>query len=643
MSFRLDFVVIEQQQNQSRLALTLHNLSDKPLAHWSLHFTMGRWIQAQSLTRGQLEQIGSYCVLTSANDEVLQPNGHFYTEFNIGTAPFTLLDDGIIDAFVSTSHDAPLIQPIPVEITAFGLQHPEHERHNSPLEEATGICIIPKPKHLKPLGGEFKLTQHAAIAVDHIMAAGASRWLSNELECLLHDDIATRSNGNIHYQFREKLAPGAYQLLVEPDDIWLIASSESGFCHATATLLQMIPAKTSHQPDAAYRIPMAEVSDAPHFGHRGMMLDCGRHFHPLKRIKFLIDQLARYKFNVFHWHLTDDEGWRVEIDAYPELTRVGAWRGPNEAIQPQFTTIGQRYGGFYTKQDIREVISYAADRGLIVIPEVDIPGHCRAAIKSLPDLLVDPEDRSVYRSIQGYNDNILSPALKGTYIFLTKVLDEICELFPAPYVHIGADEVPKGVWTDSPACQSLMDEHGYNDPKELQGHLLRFVENHLASKGKRMMGWEEATHGDKVSKETVIFSWLSEEAGLTCAQAGYDVVMQPAQFTYLDMAQGHSAEEVGVDWAGKLPLEQVYNYQPLSQLPADDPAHQKVKGVQGALWCELVNNQSRFEYMIYPRLLAVAELGWTAPHQRDWPEFSARLNGQLQYLDKVGINYRRCE
>ncbi|GAL05885.1 beta-N-acetylhexosaminidase [Photobacterium aphoticum] len=249
---------------------------------------------------------------------------------------------------------------------------------------------------------------------------------------------------------------------------------------------------------------------------------------------------------------------------------------------PQFTTISQRYGGFYTKQDIRDVIAYASDRGITVIPEIDIPGHCRAAIRSLPDLLVDPQDRSKYRSIQGYTDNILSPALKGTYTFLTNVLDEICELFPAPYVHIGADEVPAGVWTDSPACHALMEEHGYTDPKELQGHLLRFAEQHLASKGKTMMGWEEATDGDKVSKDTVIFSWRSEEAGQKCAQAGFNVVMQPAQYTYLDLAQGFSADEAGVDWAGKLPLDHVYSYRPLADLPQDDPAHQRIKGVQGA-------------------------------------------------------------
>ena len=643
MSYRLDLTVISQSEQVSRFALTLHNLSDKPLYNWSLHFTIGRWISADSLSQGKLYQQGSYCILTPDGQAPLAPNSHFYTEFNIGTKPFTLHDDGIIDAFLNISAADEPIVPLPVEVTTIDLGQPAAEHLSSALPAAKAVNLIPAPDSLSLLQGEFRLSRGTAITTPPPVAVGCTRWLQAEMNKRLDEEIPVREQGNITYQFNEEMDEGAYHLLIEPEHVWLQAGSTSGFAHATSSLLQLIPAVPSHQADVAYALPMVDIRDQPHYTHRGLMLDCARHFHPVTRIKRLLDQLARYKFNTFHWHLTDDEGWRIEIDAYPELTRIGAWRGPNEVLQPQFTTISQRYGGYYRKQDIRDIISYAADRGLTVIPEIDIPGHCRAAIKSLPDLLVDPDDRSVYRSIQGYNDNILSPALTGTYTFLTKVLDEVCDLFPAPYIHIGADEVPAGVWTDSPACQALMQEHGYQDPKELQGHLLRFAENHLAEKGKRMMGWEEATHGDKVSKNTVIFSWLSEEAGQTCAQAGYDVVMQPAQATYLDLAQGHSADEAGVDWAGKLPLEQVYHYRPLCRLPESDPAHQRVKGVQGALWCELINNQSRFEYMLYPRLLAVAELGWAAPNQRNWPDFSARLNGQLQYLDQVGINYRRCE
>lgn len=643
MSYRLDVTVISQDEQQSCLALTLHNLSDQPLHSWSLHFAIARWINAESVTHGQLSQLGSYCILVPEDSAPLAPNAHFYTEFTINTAPLTLYDDGITEAFLSTAPCGSFIKPITVEVTTVNLAQPATERFTTPLPPARPFSLIPAPSSLTPLDGEFRLTQHTAINTPADKAAGSTRWLQAELYRLLHEEVPVRQDGNITYQYHEDLGEGAYRLLVEQDHIWLQAGSESGFAHATASLLQLIPASPGHQAQTAYTIPMVQIIDQPNYRYRGMMLDCARHFHPIPRLRFLIDHLARYKFNTFHWHLTDDEGWRLEIDAYPELTRIGAWRGPNEVIQPQFTTISHRYGGYYSKQDVRELIAYAKDRGITIIPEFDIPGHCRAAIKSLPDLLTDPDDHSTYRSIQGYPDNVLSPALKGTYTFISNVLEEICELFPSPYIHIGGDEVPSGVWSNSPACQSLMKQQGYQNPRELQGHLLRFAEEILQAKGKRMMGWEEAAEGSKVSKNTLIFSWQSEKAGLACAREGYDIIMQPAQFTYFDLAQGHSADEPGVDWAGKLTLDDTYSYRPLSQLDGSDPAHQHIHGIQAALWCELVNSQSRFEYMLYPRLLAIAEACWTRPEQRNWNDFKARLQGQLTYLDKAGINYRLCE
>ncbi|KJF94915.1 beta-N-acetylhexosaminidase [Photobacterium angustum] len=642
MSYRLDLTVIDKKENESRFALSLHNLTDTPLQNWSLHFLFNRFVRAETLSKGTISQTGSYCTLTATDN--LPANGLFYTEFTVGTAPFTLYNDGILDAFISLASTAEYIKPLKVDISTINLDQPAVERYNTPLPvEAADIALIPKPNKITQLQGSFHINQHTAISTPPTLAQGAVNWLQAELNTLLNENVSVNQQGNIHYAVNKDLVDEGYRLLIENDNVWIQANSASGFVYATSSLLQLIPSKPSHQADSTYQLPMVDINDKPHFGYRGMMLDCGRHFHPVERIKHLIDQLARYKFNTFHWHLTDDEGWRVEIDAYPELTRIGAWRGPNEVIAPQFSHIAQRYGGFYSKQEIRDVIAYAADRGIMIIPEIDIPGHCRAAILSLPDLLIDPDDKSVYRSIQNYSDNILSPALKGTYSFISNVLSEICDLFPAPFVHIGADEVPVGVWTDSPACQKFMAEHDYSDPKELQGHLLRFAEEVLEGKGKRMMGWEEATHGEKVSKNTIIFSWQSEQAGLECIQKGYDIVMQPAQATYLDLAQGYSADEAGVDWAGKLPLDKVYNYYPLSDLSEENSERKHILGIQTALWSELVNNQSRFEYMIYPRLLAVSEICWSDPKHRNWDDFKARLKGQLSYLDKAGINYRHCE
>ncbi|MEI8596573.1 beta-N-acetylhexosaminidase [Photobacterium sp. Hal280] len=638
MSYRLDLTVINQTDTESRFALTLHNLGEQALEAWSLAFILSRWIEPASVSRGVLQQIGSYCTLSASDAAALAPNSHFYTEFSIKTPPLTLHGDGVIDACLYANQQG---EALPVTVTPVNLKHPVQDRQTVALPAPKPINLIPAPASLKTLPGEFRFTRDTALAEFPDAAQGSVNWLQQELAHWLDTPLQVSSGGNIHYQARADLAEGAYHMLVEHDHIWLEASSAAGFSHATASLLQLLPAQPAHQIEHSLSVPMVEINDQPQYGHRGMMLDCARHFHSVARIKKLLDQLARYKFNTFHWHLTDDEGWRIEIEAYPALTEIGAWRGPQEQLVPQFSTVDRRYGGFYTKQQIRDIVAYAADRGIQVIPEIDIPGHCRAAIKSLPELLVDEADRSQYRSIQNYSDNILSPALPGTYTFLTTVLDEVCELFPAPFLHVGADEVPNGVWTDSPACRELMAAEGYEDPFELQGHILRFVENYLAQKGKRMLGWQEVVKGDKVSQNTIVMPWMNEQAGLDCAGNGYQVIMQPAQYTYLDLAQGHAAEEAGANWAGILPLETVYSYRPLAELEPNDPRLNQIMGIQCALWCEHVYSQARFEYLLYPRLLAVSEVCWCPPDQRDWDDFRARLHGQLHYLDRVGVNYRQ--
>jgi hexosaminidase len=370
------------------------------------------------------------------------------------------------------------------------------------------------------------------------------------------------------------------------------------------------------------------------------MLDCARHFWSVAQVKALLDQLAYYKFNTLHWHLTDDEGWRLEIKAFPELTTIGSRRGPAQPLQPQFTHLTEQYGGFYTQEQVRDIIQYASERSITVIPEIDIPGHSRAAIRSLPHLLTDPQDLSDYRSVQGYRDNVLNPALTGTYTFLDKVLEEVAELFPAPFVHIGADEVPDGVWLNSPACQHLMQEQGYSDAKELQGHLLRYAEQTLHTMGKRMLGWEEACYGNKVSQHTLIYPWQSEDSALECLRAGFDVVLQPAQYTYLDLAQDYAPGEPGVDWAGTLTLESAYRYEPLEQVPDNHPLRKQIYGIQCALWCEIIPTEERMQYMLYPRLQAIAEVAWCQKQRKNWPDFLCRLKGQLCHFDKQGIHYR---
>ncbi|MGL0952279.1 beta-N-acetylhexosaminidase [Vibrio vulnificus] len=636
MEYRIDLVVLSEQKQNCRFGMTLHNLSDQDLPNWSLTFAFTRFIQPGSISHGTLTQIGSFCQL-KPDSLVLPANHHFYCEFTVLTNPFRFYSDGLNEAFVEYHHEGEQVRSN-VDVTPIVLASPYRERETIAPTLASAYSLLPKANALHVDAGHFSLTASSAITCQSALADSAMTWLMDEMARLHQFKLATSEAGEIVYRSNPTLDEGAYQLKISQEQVRVEAGSSSGFVHATASLLQLLDYNSLTQEA---QLACCSISDSPRFRYRGMMLDCSRHFHSVEQVKRLINLLAHYKFNTFHWHLTDDEGWRVEIKAFPALTEVGAWRGVDEAIEPQYTHISQRYGGFYSQEEIKEVVAYAAQRSIMVIPEIDVPGHCRAAIKSLPEMLVEAEDDTVYRSIQNYSDNVLNPGLSTTYQFLDGVLEEIAQLFPAPYVHIGADEVPHGVWSNSPSCQALMKQHGYQDYKELQGHLLRHAEQKLRSLGKRMLGWEEAQHGDKVSKDTVIYSWLSEEAAVNCARQGFDVVLQPAQTTYLDMTQDYAPEEPGVDWANPLPLEKAYNYEPLANIPADDPIHKRIWGIQTALWCEIINNPERMDYMVFPRIIALAEACWTQKEHRDWNDFLSRLKGHLPLLDKQGIKYRQ--
>ncbi|HDM8189554.1 TPA: beta-N-acetylhexosaminidase [Vibrio harveyi] len=636
MEYRVDLVVLSEQKQNCRFGLTFHNLSDQDLNSWSLTFAFDRYILPDSVSNGQLTQIGSFCTL-KPEGIVLAANHHYYCEFSIGSNPFRYYSDGFNEAMIDFVVDGQP-QRAQVDVTPIVLASPYRERSDIPASLTHAQPLLPKPNHIEVSDHSFTFDEQAGVAIYTDLANSAKAWLLEELQRIHQFTLSSSNSGKIIFKSNPTLDEGAYKLKVSEESIKIEAGSSSGFTHACATLLQQLKRDEATKTMEAV---CCSIIDSPRFRYRGMMLDCARHFHSVEQVKRLINLLAHYKFNTFHWHLTDDEGWRVEIKSLPQLTEIGAWRGIDETIEPQYTHLSQRYGGFYTQEEIRDVIAFAEQRGITIIPEIDVPGHCRAAIKSLPHLLIEAEDTTEYRSIQHYNDNVINPALPGSYEFIDKVLEEIAALFPAPYVHIGADEVPNGVWSKSPACQALMEQLGYTDYKELQGHFLRHAEDKLRKLGKRMLGWEEAQHGNKVSKDTVIYSWLSEEAALNCARQGFDVVLQPAQTTYLDMTQDYAPEEPGVDWANPLPLEKAYNYEPLAEVPADDPIRKRIWGIQTALWCEIINNPSRMDYMIFPRLTAMAEACWTEKQHRDWTDYLSRLKGHLPLLDLQGVNYRK--
>lgn len=636
MEYRVDLVVLSELKQNCRFGLTFHNLSDQDLHDWHLTFAFDRFILPDSVSNGVLNQIGSFCTL-KPESMVLAANHNFYCEFSIGSNPFRYYSDGLNEALVDFVVNGNT-QRAEVDVTPIVLASPYRERSDIPPSLIHAQPLLPKPNHIEVHESYFSLHNRVGISTYSDLANSAKDWLLDELKRIHQFELTASNNSQIIFKSNPTLDKGAYRLKVTEESIKIESGSKSGFTHASATLLQLI---RRNGEDNSMEVVCCSIKDRPRFKYRGMMLDCARHFHSVEQVKRLINQLAHYKFNTFHWHLTDDEGWRIEIKSLPELTNIGAWRGLDEPIEPQYTHLSQRYGGFYTQEEIKEVVAYAAQRSITVIPEIDVPGHCRAAIKSLPHMLVEAEDTTEYRSIQHYNDNVINPALPGSYEFIDKVLEEVATLFPAPYIHIGADEVPHGVWSQSPACQALMEQQGYSDYKELQGHFLRHAEDKLRGLGKRMLGWEEAQHGNKVSKDTVIYSWLSEEAALNCARQGFDVVLQPAQTTYLDMTQDYAPEEPGVDWANPIPLETAYSYEPLAQVADDDPVRKRIRGIQAALWCEIINNQPRMDYMIFPRLTALAEACWTDKQHRNWTDYLSRLKGHLPLLDLQGVNYRQ--
>lgn len=594
-------------------------LSQLPASPWKLHFCLARHIDPTSVEGGELErQSGSYKVLVPLD-------GASELRFCCRNTPIKRLSDLPQGFFLSLTESSGAPQLLPVSLVEQALNLPSPAPAGPELPEVDAANgIVPQPAHLQLPEGNFRLAERAHVSGPDSLTGLLAHF--NELTSLA---LVQDHDPEIRL-IEAPLPPEAYKLSITPLEIVIQAAGEAGWRHGLVSLAQWV---LQHGES----LPCLELHDEPRFGFRGIFLDCARHFHSIATIKRLLKQMSLYKFNRFHWHLTDDEGWRLEIKAFPQLTEVGAWRGHGLAVGPQLSGGADPYGGYYSQSEVRELVAYAAGLGISVIPEIDIPGHCHAAIKALPELLREEADHSRYLSVQYFDDNVLNPALPGTYEFLDKVMDEVCALFPGPQIHMGGDEVPNGVWTDSPACQQLMQQQGYQDCRELQGHLLRHCQQYLAARGKQMLGWEEILHGDKVSRDAAIVAWTSFQAGLDAATAGYPVVMAPAQQLYLDQAYNQDIHEPGLYWAGPVSLEQVYACDPA---PTDFHANDNILGVLSPLWSELIISRDRLDYMLFPRLLATAEVAWSAPVHKGWEHFAARLPGQLQILDRLQVRYR---
>ncbi len=433
----------------------------------------------------------------------------------------------------------------------------------------------------------------------------------------------------LRFARRAELAPEAFEIAVSSEDIVLTSAGKAGRQYGLTALAQLLHGAKS-DPET-FRFPASGlIMDAPRYGWRGCHLDVSRQFFPTADVERLIDILAWFRLNVFHWHLTDDEAWRLEIKALPQLTAIGALRGPDEPLLPQLGNSAKPVGGFYTQEEARAVVAHAASLNVEVMPEIDVPGHSTAMLAALPDLADGQEAPESYHSVQGYPNNALNPAIEATYDVLGKIFDEMVTIFPSPVIHVGGDEVADNTWMASPLARGLMEKHGLDGTFGLQSVFMKRIQEMLKARGRRLAGWDEVSHGGGVTPEgTLLMAWRAPEVGIKLASEGYDVVMTPGQAYYLDMVQDEAWQEPGASWAGTVPPKHTYTFEAAGEFPEE--LKPRLKGVQACIWAENFISRDYFNRLVFPRLSAIAEAAWTPRDNKDWLRFAAivRLSPRL--------------
>jgi hexosaminidase len=501
-------------------------------------------------------------------------------------------------------------------------------------------AIIPQPQQMKLRAGKFPLTPDTKIIASHDSVQTANQ-LAKQLRQSTGYPLAVSANPTANNAIPDSillttenadtnLAPEGYELTVAANSVVIRAPTQAGLFYGGQTLLQLLPPEIFSSNVVAnvdWQMPCVQIRDWPRFKWRGLMLDVVRHFYTKEQVEKLLDTMALYKLNTFHWHLTDDQGWRIEIKKYPRLTTVGAWRdgigwGLNPKSSQAYNAQGE-YGGFYTQKDIREVVAYAAARHITIVPEIEMPGHSRAALTAYPQFRSGPD--------------IYDPANPGTFTFLENILREVFQLFPGKYIHIGGDEVQKSYWRNSPDCQAWMKREGLTNEDELQSWFTRRMEKFIAAHGKTLVGWSEITRGGLASN-AVVMDWIG--GGKGAAASGHDAVMTPTGYCYLNYYQ--STNRLGEPQAqgGCTLLRKVYSFEPIPEgLPPQDDFH--ILGAQANLWGEWIPSLPHAEYMLFPRLCALAEVDWSPKDSRDWPDFKRRIRENNLRLDELGVDYHR--
>lgn len=508
------------------------------------------------------------------------------------------------------------------------------------------ISIIPKPNKIEKGEGSFTLNRQTVIYTNEKPANNAQyiKEILNKPTGFPFESTSDYPQSNyivIDISESYSIPAEGYILEINQNGILIKSSDKAGSFYAIQSLLQLLPpavysGKTTGTE--SWSVPFVKIEDSPRFAYRGMMLDVSRTFFDAETVKKYINWLSYHKINKFHWHLTDDNGWRVEIKKYPELTSKGAWRGPGEVLKAAFGSGNQRYGGFYTQKQIKEIVEYAAERHIEVIPEIDLPGHSKAVTASYPQVGCDGEAAEL--SVQGEGQNAWCVGKEHNYKILEDIIKELVKLFPSKNFHIGGDEVNYAQWTSCPHCNELMEKEGMKDHHELLNYFVRRMESIVEKYGKHMSGWDEILDGGDLNPNSRVYAWRSVAKGIESVEKGRPTVMLPGEYCYFDMKQ--SPVERGHNWAGIVTLEKTYSLDPIGTAKlTEDQAH-LILGVQGALWTELLGWPPRFiEYQTYPRLSAIAEVAWTQPENKDWNKFYKRLTRHhFERLYQMGIFFR---
>ena len=527
--------------------------------------------------------------------------------------------------------------------------------HAQSSDASARIAIIPEPVSLQAGSGSFTITPHTTLVLAGKDLENSANFFNLYLKKYYGFTLKVKKSRKqssagadaivLSYGQTDKAVKGAYHMEVKPQSAAITGNDAPGVFYGIQSLIQLLPPRKSQ----SLEIPCVEIQDQPRFAYRGMMLDCGRHFFSVDFVKQFIDFIAMHKMNTFHWHLTEDQGWRIEIKRYPRLTQIGAWRnGTIIGHHPGTGNDETRSGGFYTQQQIKDIVKYAADRYITIIPEIEMPGHSSAAIAAYPQLSCFPDEPTnigktpwygprTGKQVQqtwGVFQDVYAPT-DYTFTFLENVLDEVMKLFPSKYIHIGGDECPKDNWKRSEFCQNLIKEKGLKNEEGLQSYFIQRIEKYLNSKGRAIIGWDEILEGG-VAPNATVMSWRGEKGGIEAAKLHHQVIMTPTTYCYIDYSQTKKSDSITI--GGFLPLEKVYSYEPYPKELTPDEA-KYIQGIQANVWTEYMQWPTKVEYMIFPRMDAISEVAWSPADKKDFADFSDRLKKQFQRYRFTNVQY----